>query len=231
MNDLTPVPPMIDELAEGLGATVLEVGMHPGGGSGFAMLSFPLPENHWLYQKVGYAGGPVEFAPPAPWPMLVGGHTLTREYMCDVLTPGLRAGVKDATMNGADTAPDPDVLVRQSLNNLFGNNTIDGRSTHAEDRELFDTPTPGSLTDVLIKALSLAIHEGLVSPEHVRAALQPGMVLTVAEQHIAERREQSRQNKRRIFLEGTIGWEGMESDPDIADLWAARETLAPGRWQ
>lgn len=212
---------LIGQLADETGGTVTEVGLLSDG-SGFATLSTPLPSNHWLYERVGFGDGPQEFVPPAPWTMLVGGHTQVRRYLAEVLRPGIMAGVRDATRGGRDDDFDPDALVNQSINGLLGVHTESGMSTNPEDRELFDTPNPGSLKDVLLKALALAIDDKVISFSEAYAAIGPLNVMKVATARRAELREREIQDKRETYLKGEMGWEGMDEDPDIADLVAER---------
>lgn len=216
-SDIAQVPDMISELADGIGGTVREVGIHPGGGSGFAVLSLELPKDHWLYTTTEDG-----FTPPAPWPLLYPGHTLAREYLSRELQPGVQYGIKTVTYNGREDDFDPDAMVNQILNGIFGVHTSTGRSTSEEDQRLFDTPNPGSLKDVLIKTLILAIDEGQIDRDEVLAALEPSNIERVAEEHKAALTAEQREYKRKTFLEGLIGWEGMDTDPDIADLWKQR---------
>lgn len=213
---------LIGQLADETGGTVTEVGLLPDG-SGFATLSTPLPADHWIYERVAFNGGPEEFCPPAAWTMLVGGRTQVRRYLAEVLAPGIKAGVRDATRGGREEDFDPDVVVTQSINGLLGVHTESGMSTDPEDRALFDTPTPGSLKDVLLKAIALAIDDGVISYQEAYKAIGPLNVMKVATARRAELREREIEGKRRTFLEGELGWEGMETDPDIADLWAERQ--------
>ena len=44
-------PNVIEEIARAVGGTITEVGGPLPDGSGFAIMSMPLPKTHWIYQR------------------------------------------------------------------------------------------------------------------------------------------------------------------------------------
>lgn len=214
---MNTVPEFLSALADGVGGTIDEVGMYPDGESGFATMSFPLPKDHWIYTTTEDG-----FTPPAPWPMLVGGHTVVRAYLDEVLREGIRYGVKCATRCGREDDFDPDVIVSQARNGLLGVYTETGRSGSEEDQLLFDTPTPGSLSEVLLTAVALCLHDGVFD----RATLENAISAENVDRKVGALRErwaaESRAEKRATFLRGEVSWSGIETDPDVADLYQAR---------
>lgn len=81
-------------------------------GSAFAVMSYPLPKDHWLYAPREYAPGaeePVEL----PAPILT--HAL-REHV----VAAIRYAVRGATMCGQEPDFDPDALVQNAVYALCG---------------------------------------------------------------------------------------------------------------
>jgi len=81
-------------------------------GSAFGVMSFPLPDDHWLYAPNEYRDG--EYEPiDLPKPILT--HALR-----DVVVAAMRYAVRGATMMGQDTDFDPDALVQNAVYALCG---------------------------------------------------------------------------------------------------------------
>lgn len=162
-------PDFISDLADAVGGTVKEVGIHPDGESGFATMSMPLPEDHWLYETDEKG-----FQPRPHYPMLAGNESLARDYLARlIVNHGGKYGVKAATSNGREDDFDPDALVRNIELGLFGLRTSSGLSGNPDDQRLFDPIQPGNLGQVLLEAVALAIHDGLISGDEACAAAQP----------------------------------------------------------
>lgn len=81
-------------------------------GSAFAILSYPLPEHHWLY-------APYEYAPGADTPAEIPAPILTHEQSTTVVA-AIRYAVRSATMRGQEMDFDPDALVQNAVYALCG---------------------------------------------------------------------------------------------------------------
>ena len=81
-------------------------------GSAFGVMSFPLPDDHWLYAPNEYKDG--EYEPiDLPKPILT--HELR-----DAVVAAVRYAVRGATMRGQETDFDPDALVQNAVYALCG---------------------------------------------------------------------------------------------------------------
>ena len=81
-------------------------------GSAFGVMSFPLPDDHWLYAPNEYKDG--EYEPiDLPKPILT--HALR-----DAVVAAVRYAVRGATMRGQETDFDPDALVQNAVYALCG---------------------------------------------------------------------------------------------------------------
>ena len=81
-------------------------------GSAFGVMSFPLPDDHWLYAPNEYRDG--EYEPiDLPKPILT--HELR-----DAVVAAVRYAVRGATMRGQETDFDPDALVQNAVYALCG---------------------------------------------------------------------------------------------------------------
>lgn len=86
-------------------------------GSAFTTASFPLPEDHWIYNTGGN---------PPPMPFRMGENTpLRKEMIAGVWEAGKHA-IRGATMNGKDDDFDPDALIQNLIVGMFGYFTEDG---------------------------------------------------------------------------------------------------------
>ena len=81
-------------------------------GSGFGILSLPLPKDHWLYAEREYEEDAVE---PKDLPAPILTHAL-RQQVIDAL----RYAVRSATNCGKETDFDPDALVQNAVYALCG---------------------------------------------------------------------------------------------------------------
>ena len=200
------IPTFLNDLADAVDGTIHEVGALPDG-SGFATMSFALREDHWLYERT-----PEGYAPLPKYHMLAPKQSLAREYLEPLVMDAVRYGVKCATLDGREDDFDPDALVGQARNGLFGLHTETGLSTDVSDRALFDPPNPGSLGKVLLEALTLALHDGLVSEAEVHAALTPEAIQG-ALARIEEVREQNRREHEAFCEKLGIVPTSVEDDP------------------
>ena len=81
-------------------------------GSGFGILSFPLPKGHWLYAEREYEEGALE---PKDLPAPILTHAL-RQQVIDAI----RYAVRSATNCGKEDDFDPDALVQNAVYALCG---------------------------------------------------------------------------------------------------------------
>ncbi|MCI0393275.1 MAG: DUF1778 domain-containing protein [Acidobacteria bacterium] len=122
--------PQLQDIAEAAGGKIEEVTLLPDG-HGFAMMSMPLPADHWLTQ-------PDEFNVP-PMPIRMGTDHPDRERFAEALTGAGRYAVRCATMNGKEMDFDPDALIKNLVVGMLGYHTPDGLS---RDEWADPTPTP-----------------------------------------------------------------------------------------
>ena len=93
------------------GFTMLESTLLPDG-SGFGIMSFPLPKDHWLYKESEYEEGAVE-PNDLPDPILT--HSLRQQVIA-----AIRYAVRSATNCGKEEDFDPDALVQNAVYALCG---------------------------------------------------------------------------------------------------------------
>jgi hypothetical protein len=121
MNNAQPQLPEghpVRQLAEAGGGTIDHVAVMPDG-SGAAMLSFPLPANHWLTQP-GYNEPPMPFRRGTDDP--------SREEWVEHIRAAARYAIRASTMNGAEDDFDPDAMVQNMVVGMVGYFTPDGTS-------------------------------------------------------------------------------------------------------
>ena len=81
-------------------------------GSAFAVMSFPLPEDHWLYRPYVYMDGQID---PVELPTPVVTHADR-----DRVVAAIRYAIRGATMRGQEMDFDPDALVQNAVYALCG---------------------------------------------------------------------------------------------------------------
>lgn len=117
-------PDAVREIAKQIGGEIKEMQRLPDG-SGFAVMSMPLPKDHWL-TKEG------QNVPPMPFrigmkDVLSFGLIDRNEFAAKIRKAGKYA-VRCATMNGADMDFDPDALVQNLIVGMLGYWTETGLS-------------------------------------------------------------------------------------------------------
>lgn len=113
---------ILQELANAIGGNVDDMQEIPGsGGDGFAVVSFPLPADHWLT-----APG----REPPPMPMRMGIHA-KRYDVQDKIREAARYAIRASTMNGSVPDFDPDAMVQNFVVGMLGYHTTDGLSDNA----------------------------------------------------------------------------------------------------
>ena len=81
-------------------------------GSAFGVMSFRLPDDHWIYAPNEYRDGEYE---PIDLPKPIMTHQLR-----DAVVAAVRYAVRGATMRGQETDFDPDALVQNAVYALCG---------------------------------------------------------------------------------------------------------------
>lgn len=115
---------VLNQIADATGGKIEEVGILPDN-SGFAVMSMPLPADHWLTKD------PDSFNVP-PMPFRMGTDNPDRKIWVERLWAAGRYAVRCATMNGKEDDFDPDALVQNLIIGMLGYYTPDGLS-HADD--------------------------------------------------------------------------------------------------
>lgn len=110
-------------------------------GSACGTMSFPLPKDHWLFQKTedGFTG-----PPPMPLRMAEGED---RQAMANKVREAARYAMRASSLCGQDNDIDPDALVQNMVVGLLGYWTKDGLGTEAWENPdqippLFRLPQP-----------------------------------------------------------------------------------------
>ena len=85
-------------------------------GSAFGVMSWPLPKDHWLYEKTG--------EPPTPF--LRGTDDPERQEWREKIRAAGKYAIKAATMSGKDADFDPDALLQNLVIGMLGYHTSDG---------------------------------------------------------------------------------------------------------
>lgn len=147
-NEPKNVPEMLEALADATGGAITDAGLLPDG-SGFAMLSTPLREDHWLYQTDPLVPG---FAGPSPMPMAGHHQDPLRVILQGHLQTAARYGVRSSTCCGREEDFDPDVLVRNVEIGLFG--YYGKNSPYSHDLE-YEPVRGGKLLHVVEDALDV----------------------------------------------------------------------------
>ena len=89
-------------------------------GSGFAIASFPLPKDHWLYE---------DKENDSPMPLRCGVDDKMRPHIVAAIKGSARYAIRASTMNGKEKDFDPDAMVQNMIVGLVGYFTPDGTSS------------------------------------------------------------------------------------------------------
>jgi len=106
----------VQQLADAVGGTIEHVERLPDG-SGAAVLSMPLPADHWLTQP-GYNEPPMPFRRGTDDP--------ERQDWAEKIRAAARYAVRASTMNGTEDDFDPDAMVQNMVVGMIGYFTPDG---------------------------------------------------------------------------------------------------------
>lgn len=113
-----PASHPVQQLADAVGGTIEHV-ERLSDGSGAALMSMPLPANHWL-TKPGYDEPPMGFRKGTDDP--------ERAEWAEKIRAAGRYAMRGATMNGTEDDIDPDALVQNLIVGMLGYFTPDGLS-------------------------------------------------------------------------------------------------------
>ena len=146
ISDFTPASAVhsITALRERLAQLEQEPVMILPDGSAFGVMSFPLPDGHWLYAPNEYRDG--EYEPiDLPKPILT--HELR-----DAVVAAVRYAVRGATMRGQETDFDPDALVQNAVYALCGPYTAPASREWVglTDEEKLHLEIMGGTSDVML---------------------------------------------------------------------------------
>lgn len=108
----------VKQLADMVGGKIEEMQKLPDG-SGFAVMSMPLPKDHWL-TKGGFDESPA--------PFLMGTSNPEREEWARKIRLAAKYAIRASTMNGKETDFDPDAMVQNFIVGMIGVWTSDGIS-------------------------------------------------------------------------------------------------------
>lgn len=120
----------VRRLATDLGGTVKESGRLPDG-SGFAVMSMPLPADHWCYgdpacERDGFEPPPMPLRLGVRGYMFINGLELpddgcvTREQFAEWIRAAGRYAYRKATMKGTGMDIDPDALLQNLVVGMLG---------------------------------------------------------------------------------------------------------------
>ena len=121
-------PDVLQRLASDLDAKIETIGLLPDH-SGFAVLSMPLPADHWSTQDDGsYEPPPMRFRMGANERAIITigdelrdwSESLTREQFADRIRAAGRYAYRAATMKGKEPDLDPDALMQNLVVGLLG---------------------------------------------------------------------------------------------------------------
>ena len=121
LDAVDPLRLLVDDVIAALAQPEQEPVMVLPDGSAFGVMSFPLPDDHWLYAPNEYRDGEHE---PIDLPKPV----LTRPFR-DAVVAAVRYAVRGATMRGQKTDFDPDDLVQNAVYALCGPYTTPTKRT------------------------------------------------------------------------------------------------------
>lgn len=131
-------PAILQQIADAAGGTITECNQLPDG-SGFAVMSLPLPKDHWSTKaKEGYEAPPMRLRmgereyvtvavfPNDGWPDR--SSRMTRQEMANLIREAGRYAYRSATMGGKEPDLDPDALLQNLVVGFLGYWSEDGRT-------------------------------------------------------------------------------------------------------
>jgi hypothetical protein len=128
---------VLDNLAKDLNGRIDEIGILPDD-SGFAMMSFPLSKDHWLYEdRYNIPPMPLRLGTEGEMTFSLNDdkdqHCWTKKEFANKIREAAKYAIRVSTMNGKDEDFDPDAMVQNFIVGLSGYWTSDGYSSFPED--------------------------------------------------------------------------------------------------
>ena len=121
MTDDVDVPKRLEEIAKVMDGKIESMDICPDG-HGNAIISYPLPKDHWLTKP--------SFDEP-PMPFVVGTMELrsgmTREMWADAIKKAAKYAIRASTENGKINDFDPDAMVQNFIVGMIGFYTPNGK--------------------------------------------------------------------------------------------------------
>lgn len=123
-------PEIIQELADSVGGTITECQRLPDD-SGFAVMSMPLPKDHWsIKDPDGYNVPPMPLRMGAQETCLTfRGKSISRHELEQMIRDAGKYAIRASTMNGKEPDYDPDAVLCNLVVGLLGYHTDDGLSS------------------------------------------------------------------------------------------------------
>ena len=112
-------PDILKDLADSVGGTIGDCAVLPDG-SGFAVMSMPLPKDHWLTADH-------DNVPPMPYRL--GTDSPFHQLAVEKIREAAKYAIRASTMNGAELDFDPDAMVQNFVTGLLGYWTPTGLSS------------------------------------------------------------------------------------------------------
>lgn len=148
-NSIPPELSILSQIAESCGGKITELSGPLPDGSGFAIMSMPLPANHWIYQGDRIETYGVFNIPPMPFHMgtldqaslLIQRRSnptpfgidppirMSKEDFANKIANVARYAIRSATMNGKEMDFDPDAMVQNFQVGMLGYWTDTGLSS------------------------------------------------------------------------------------------------------
>lgn len=143
MSDQPTPPAFLRELADACGGELKEVSGPLPDGSGFALMSMPLPKTHWIYKGDRTESYGVFNTPPMPFQMGREDQAIfackregapmpdimSREVVAEKIRRAGRYAIRASTMNGSDMDFDPDAMLQNLVVGMLGYWTETGLSS------------------------------------------------------------------------------------------------------
>lgn len=150
--DPKDLPDVIQRLAEDVGGTLTEGGRLPDG-SGFALMSMPLPKHHWAIQQTEeYEPPPMVFRMGADEHAVVAVQRegapvpdiMTKREFAEKIRVAGKYAYRASTMQGKEPDLDPDALLQNLVVAFLGYWTADGLSSDewANPPDVRKAPSP-----------------------------------------------------------------------------------------
>jgi hypothetical protein len=157
---------MLNELAAGVGGKIDECFRLPDG-SGGAVMSMPLPENHWIYGKddpVHPEHGFTYYAPPMPWRM--GSADPRRQEWAEKIKTAGKYAIRASTDSGKEIDFDPDAMLQNLVVGMLGYWTETGLSQDEWANPTDSSQPPEEQPPPVVQSQGSVFHPHPLPPDH-----------------------------------------------------------------